>query len=161
MRACAPRPGTENMLGMNTKPLVRNVSQSIRGLTPEISQIYMDLNMRVVGSKCDCCNVTASAERKLLLCTRCKRKKYCCIACQHADWKKHKLSCRAPKDFKINDIVRVQGIIQLPELNGNLVSVVEITDRLVVVVVLGGTQEFKVESSNITLIVPVNERLDI
>jgi hypothetical protein len=155
-------PGSENLLGHNSAPLVR-VSLA-KGFTEEITKIYTNLNLKIMGSKCDSCNTLRTDGATLMKCTRCKRKTYCSKACQLRDWSegKHKLSCRAPKDFKINDLVRINGIVTRLELNGELVCIREITDDgHIIVADISNNEEFSVDLSNITLIVPVNERLDL
>jgi hypothetical protein len=72
-----PIPGYENMLGMNSTPLVR-VSRA-KGFTEDITRIYTDLNLKIPGSKCDCCNILRSDTTALMKCTRCKRKVYICM----------------------------------------------------------------------------------
>lgn len=157
-----PTPGLVNMLGINSAPLVR--MSRATGFTEEITKIYTNLNLKIMGSKCDSCNVVRTADATLMKCTRCKRKTYCSKVCQLRDWSegKHKLSCRAPKDFKINDLVRINGIVRRLELNEELVCVREITDDgHIRVANISNNEEFSADLSNITLIVPVNERLDL
>ncbi len=78
------------------------------GLTREICELYLERNNRVAGAHCDACGTSTSAEVKLLKCTKCLNKAYCCRACQVKDWTegRHKASCRPPKDFRPQDIVR-------------------------------------------------------
>jgi len=161
-KLATPIPEYENKLGMNSTSLVR-VSRA-KGFTEEITRIYTDLNLKIPGSKCDSCNILRTKTTALMKCTRCKRKAYCSKECQHRDWSigKHKLSCRAPENFKINDLVRINGIVSQPKLNGELVSIREIRDDgSVSVADISSGEAFDANFNNITLIVPVNERLDL
>ncbi len=129
----------------------------------------MKLNTRVVGASCDCCGATPSSEVKLSKCNKCLRKAYCSKGCQLADWREggHKKSCRPPKDFKAQDIIRVVGVQSKPELNGRLMVVVgpdpKAEGRWEVTVVGAGPENSSISLhvGKMHLIVAFEEREDI
>jgi len=47
------------------------------------------------GATCAHCEKAAGRGQNLLKCSRCKITAYCGKDCQHADWKLHKIHCRA------------------------------------------------------------------
>jgi len=52
---------------------------------------------RAAGAICSICRVTG-AERKLMVCARCKSVKYCSRDCQKEAWKHHKVMCMSTDD---------------------------------------------------------------
>ena len=137
------------------------------GLTQAIVQQYIDLSLQVLGSKCDCCGCGASGTTKLLKCQQCQRKYYCSKECQSKDWGqsqvKHKRSCRLPKDFKREDLIRAQGLKSRPELNGQLLVVIGPagTEGRWEVTVVGGEKSISLSADNMALVVPAEERVDL
>lgn len=51
---------------------------------------------------CEFLSCPGEAKRKMLLCSGCKLFYYCSSQCQKADWKKHKLECKAYEGFLKN-----------------------------------------------------------
>jgi hypothetical protein len=70
----------------------------------------MDRIMKVEGMECERCKATTV---KLDRCGKCKVVAYCSRAHQAADWKNHKITCRAPDDLIAGDIVELFGLSQL------------------------------------------------
>ena len=105
-------------------------------LTADITQLYMRCGHRIVSLCCDangCSASSVAAESstcRLLKCRTCLRKAYCCKACQTRDWTEggHKATCRPPKDFRPNDVIRAQVTRSLDEhgrdLSGQILVVV-------------------------------------
>ncbi len=54
------------------------------------------LSRRKKQTLCDACGVFSA---KLLVCSRCKNRKFCSATCQRADWKDHKNKCGAAMPF--------------------------------------------------------------
>ena len=85
------------------------------------------------------------------------RKYYCSRACQVTNWKKHRVSCRHPKDLRPKDVVRINGLQSKPEFNGLLVSIVgpATKTRRFMVNISGLDLSFSCE--NLTMIIPAEE----
>lgn len=69
-------------------------------LTPLFGVPYLDKVLSytkpvVEEGKPRCIVCKEGGKPKLLTCTRCKRGTYCSVACQKADWKEHKVKCKA------------------------------------------------------------------
>jgi hypothetical protein len=47
------------------------------------------------GTACDVCGAQRAPETKLRTCARCLSAQYCGEACQHRDWPRHRVGCRA------------------------------------------------------------------
>jgi hypothetical protein len=54
------------------------------------------LRRRKKQTLCDVCGVYSA---KLLVCSRCRNRKFCSAACQRADWKEHASKCGAAMPF--------------------------------------------------------------
>ena len=125
----------------------------------------MEQSFYVPGLKCDGCGIEASPNLKLLKCAKCARKFYCGKECQSNDWShgKHKKSCRAPKDFKANELVLVLNIKSRPEMNDQILTIVgpaETPGRWEVAII-GGNNPISVSDQNLILVVPKEERTDL
>eukprot|EP00039_Didymoeca_costata_P012676 m.183615 g.183615 ORF g.183615 m.183615 type:complete len:1137 (+) comp15547_c0_seq2:255-3665(+) len=57
-----------------------------------VVQMYLN---SVESKECEACKKNEDeVDTSLLLCSRCKQVKYCCVACQKNDWAKHKSNCK-------------------------------------------------------------------
>lgn len=75
----------------------------------------------VGGVRCDSCDGVGRHDF-LLCCQGCGRAYYCSRTCQKRQWKLgHKEHCRGPHTFARGDVLRLEGIVAKPELNGQLV----------------------------------------
>jgi hypothetical protein len=55
-----------------------------------------EIEQAMQGLSLHACSACGSTDGYKLACTRCKAVWYCNIDCQRADWRKHKVVCRAP-----------------------------------------------------------------
>ena len=69
---------------------------------------------------CAQCGVAPARGAKLQRCAKCRLASYCSAQCQCADWKAHRLQCRAPGEHREGDIVKLHKLRQRPHLNGQL-----------------------------------------
>jgi hypothetical protein len=58
------------------------------------------LSRRKKQTLCDTCGVYSA---KLLVCSRCRNRKFCSAACQRADWKEHASKCGAAMPFSFSN----------------------------------------------------------
>ena len=130
-----------------------------------MAQQYLDKSFYVPGLKCDGCGIEASPTLKLLKCAKCARKFYCGKECQSIDWShgKHKKSCRLPKDFKVNDLVLLRNIKSIPEVNGQIFTIVGPAETLGrwEVAFIGVDKAISVSDQNLVLVLPKEERVDL
>ena len=70
---------------------------SVETSKDNITSQYLSLRTKVIT---DHSNLFSKRCEKyvtgLIVCSRCKSIKYCCVDCQIIDWKKHKNICRSP-----------------------------------------------------------------
>ena len=134
----------------------------------EFTSDYISKSMRITGACCDLCSnpVPASATSKLFAhCETCKRVAYCSRECQVADWQRHKKSCRPPSEYKVGDLVRIQGLKTRPEINAMLLEVKgpsESPGRFICSFV--GSEPGKgmsLKPENMHIIVPLEERMEL
>lgn len=94
-------------------------------LPDELRDFILQAGFHVLGNQCDYCQ--KEAEKKLKVCQRCRRKYYCDQTCQRAHWKegRHKTSCREAGQCQPHDVVRLQGLVSKPELNGEVMIIKE------------------------------------
>jgi MYND finger len=101
-----------------------------KGATPELRE---QLRARIIpgGTRCDCCKKTKEAlgMKKLLCCQRCNMAYYCSKECQTTQWKAgHKQACREAGEIHPGDFLKLQGLVENPELNGLIVRAVAPVD---------------------------------
>lgn len=94
----------------------------------KIMQEYME-RTSVGGSHCDCCGKSRQelGMATLVFCSRCEMAYYCSSTCQRTAWKTggHKEACRKPGQIKRDDVMRLDGLVSKPELNGIFVKAVK------------------------------------
>lgn len=92
------------------------------GTTLTMEQLHKLID--VGGVECDYCHRT---DAKLLKCTKCQKAFYCSRECQAKQWKEkgHKKHCRKEGEFKGGDLVQLARLQKKPELNGQIVRIVE------------------------------------
>lgn len=145
------------------------------GLTQAVAETYIRMSSRITGAACDRCGIPSPAGgKRFTSCSVCSRKAYCSAKCQKEDWKaSHKVSCRAPKDFKSNDLVRIYGFDKNTSLNGQIVMIVarvfdmsstEVAGMDQVkwaVSYIGDHDLSSMPGVNLILVVPAEERVDL
>jgi hypothetical protein len=90
---------------------------------------------RVRGNACDGCG----AQVTLMMCQKCKKRWYCGLKCQRAEWKRHKQVCRTVGDLRVGDRVIIRGLQvgdcekefggMETKFNGAVVTIVGIADK--------------------------------
>ena len=137
--------------------------------TSDHTAAYLKKSQKIVGACCDFCSKPApeSATSKLFsICRTCKRVAYCSQECQIADWKpNHKKSCRPPFDFKVGDLVRIQGLKSKPQFNSTILEVKgpsESPGRFICSII--GSEQgrgMSIKPENMRCVVPVEERMEL
>ncbi len=138
-------------------------SDSGKGLfSPAVKERYLKLSRKTKTSACDCCGAVTAEGKKLQMCSKCRRKAYCSVACQSQDWKEggHKGSCRPRKDFRKGDVVVAQSIKSKPELNGQLMVVMGLVSENRWLVMYAKGKSMSLHADKLRLVVPVEERED-
>lgn len=113
--------------GTALPPAARKTRISFGPLGTSLTQEQAGRMLSVGGEECDQCKKTREelSLTHLDTCSRCKRAYYCGKDCQTKAWKAgHKRACRAPREVKPRDYVRLNGIQSIPEMNGEIVQVI-------------------------------------